>query len=142
MSVNLDRFQNAEPEPAKVIGICGDCLCEIQEGYLLTCNCGEKIHKTCKIDCASEDCVRVGCYKCFVYRNVDGEYICEECYDKLAEERKNLIESVMATVEPALSKQLGYWYTNLQEIDKATILEYITSGKPPIHIHIGKEITE
>ncbi len=141
MSVNLDRFQNVEPEPAKVIGICGDCLCEIQEGYLLTCNCGEKIHDTCVIICANGDCVQAGCFKCFVYRNADGEYICEECHGKLTEARKNLIESVMATIEPALSK-LGYWYTGPQELDKATVLEYITSGKPKIHILIGKEITE
>ncbi len=140
MTANLDRFQNAEPEPAVIVGHCEACGHDIQEGYLRTCPCGEKIHDACVIICANGDCVQAGCFKCFTNRNADGERICDTCHDKMAEERKNLIESVMATIEPALSK-LGYWYTGPQELSKATVLEYIKSGNK-IHVHIGREILE
>lgn len=141
MSANLDRFQNAESKPAVIVGHCEACCHDIQEGYLRTCPCGEKIHDACVKICANGDCVQAGCFKCMTHLNADGKRICEECYNKITEARKKFIDNMSILLSNALGA-FYYNYTGRQETDEATILEFITSGEPKIHVHIGREILE
>lgn len=141
MSENLDRFQNAEPKPAIAVGFCVICLHDIQEGSKATCACGEITHEECQIKCVL--CTFKGCSKCVTFHESTDDCICDTCCDKLIEERKIFVSNVEVLITTAL---IGLDYNISrpfrQETDKVTILEFITPGKPKIHVHIGKEITE
>lgn len=139
---NYDAHITREPNPPIIVGYCKNCCHHIQKGDKTECPCGAIRHIGCMYTCATEGCVVRGCKDC-MKSNIDGGLICEDCHNKLTEERKKFVEKL----ETAMCKHLNENGYNISRPSRQTLHNdtshtFTTPGQRTIVMYIGKEIAE
>ena len=94
---------------------------------LVTCaGCGDETRDSVECDtCHSYFCEN--CYRSFH----NGQ--CEDCYEQEQADLEKRLNEALICFDPP-----GYWFTGYRFTDDVVILEYISSEKPPIEIHVKK----